>query len=256
MALTRFPNNPARPAMKSRLSIDMAGQPDDVSCGPTCLQALYRYYGNDLPINQLIDEVRMLDEGGTMAVFLANHALRNGYRATIYTYNLQLFDPSWFKGDTDIAERLQKQARHKRARRLQIATKGYLEFLRLGGEVRFREMNARLIRDYLRRGIPMLTGLSSTYLYDAMREVPDTNADDDLRGEPAGHFVILSGYDPETRHVRIADPWPEHPYEPAHDYEVTISRLVGAILLGVVTYDANLLVIEPNDEVLKTRDKA
>ena len=232
--------------MSTNLTIDMAAQPDDVTCGPTCLQALYRYYGGKPNITQLSKEVRMLDEGGTMAVFLANHALANGYTARIYTYNLQLFDPSWFDNPAvDLAERLRAQARLKRARRLQVATRGYLQFLELGGELRLQDLNANLIRKYLRRGTPILTGLSSTYLYRSMREIDETCADDDIRGEPAGHFVVLSGYDPESRHVRIADPWPEHPYEPSHDYEVTIDRLIGAILLGVMTYDANLLIIEP-----------
>ena len=234
--------------MPSNLNIQIARQPDDVSCGPTCLQAIYRYFGGDPPISILTNEVRMLEEGGTMAVFLANHALANGYTARIYTYNLQLFDPSWFDGEVDIAERLRAQAKHKHSRRLRIATKGYLEFLRLGGELMFRDLSARLIRDTLRRGLPILTGLSSTYLYHAMREIPDTCADDDVRGEPAGHFVVLSGYDVKTHKVRVADPWPEHGYESAHEYHVSLERLIGAILLGVVTYDANLLIIEPRKE--------
>jgi len=37
--------------------------------------------------------------GGTLAVNLANHALRRGYRALIVTYNLTVFDPSWFRAD-------------------------------------------------------------------------------------------------------------------------------------------------------------
>ena len=234
--------------MPSRLDISIARQPDDVSCGPTCLQAIYNYYGDDPPIEQLVEEVRMLDEGGTLAVFLANHALSNGYSARIYTYNLQLFDPSWFSAGVDLAERLKGQSRHKRNRRLRIATRGYLEFLQLGGELRFRDLSAGLIRDTLRRGIPILTGLSATYLYHSKRELPDSCEEDDIRGEPAGHFVVVSGYDPHTRQVRIADPWPEHGYTAGHDYEVNLDRLIGAILLGVVTYDANLLIIEPREK--------
>lgn len=234
--------------MDMHLPVDMANQPDDVSCGPTCLQAVYRYYGDDPPIGQLIEEVRMLEEGGTMAVFLANHALRNGYRATIYTYNLQLFDPSWFDNPAiSLSERLDKQAQHKDSPRLQKATRGYLEFLDLGGEVRFRDLTPRLIRDYLRREIPMLTGLSSTYLYHSMREIPDSSEDDDIRGEATGHFVICCGYDSESREVLIADPWAEHPFGEQPQYAVSMERLMGAILLGVITYDANLLVIEPGE---------
>lgn len=235
--------------MDIHLPVQMANQPDDVSCGPTCLQAVYRYYGIDPPIKKLIEEVRMLREGGTMAVFLANHALRNGFKATIYTYNLQLFDPSWFSDDSvPLATRLKKQARYKKASKLQVATRGYLEFLKLGGEVRLRDLTPRLIRKYLKRDKPILTGLSSTYLYHATREIPDTCEDDDIRGEVAGHFVICCGYNSEEREVLIADPWAEHPFGEESYYSVDMERLMGAILLGVITYDANLLIIEPKED--------
>ncbi|MGB1582002.1 MAG: C39 family peptidase [Nevskiales bacterium] len=232
--------------MTAKLDVQIARQPDDVTCGPTCLQAVYRYYGSDPAIAQLVQEVRMLDEGGTLAVFLANHALENGYRARIYTFNLQLFDPSWFgRPDVDLAQCLKEQAKHKPARKLQIATQGYLKFLQLGGELAFADLTAKLLRRYLRRGIPILTGLSSTCLYRSTREIPDTNQDDAIRGEPAGHFVVISGYDKDKKQVHIADPWPEHPYEPPHNYDVTLDRLINAILLGAVTYDSNLLIITP-----------
>ena len=37
----------------------------------------------------------------TLAVLLGCHALRRGYEATIYTFNLQVFDPTWFEEPTD-----------------------------------------------------------------------------------------------------------------------------------------------------------
>jgi hypothetical protein len=54
------------------VSIDFSiqRQPDDSSCGPTCLHAVYRYYGLQKPLSQLMSEVQMLREGGTLAVFL------------------------------------------------------------------------------------------------------------------------------------------------------------------------------------------
>ena len=57
----------------------------------------------------------------------------------------------------------------------------------------------------------MITGLSATYLYRAVRDIPDTNADDDVRGEPVGHFVVLTGYRRDTREILIADPLEGNP---------------------------------------------
>ena len=87
-------------------------QPDDETCGPTCLHAVYQYFGDELPLDDVTAEVPRLVRGGTLAVSLANHALRRGYRALIYTYNLSVFDPTWFGRRTpDLIERLRAQAR-------------------------------------------------------------------------------------------------------------------------------------------------
>lgn len=85
--------------MRKELSLDfdIQSQPDEVTCGPTCLHALYQYYGEDISLKQVIREVKQLKAGGTLAVMLGNHALQRGYKAYIYTYNLNVFDPSWFK---------------------------------------------------------------------------------------------------------------------------------------------------------------
>jgi hypothetical protein len=68
---------------------------------------------------------------------------------------------------------------------------------------------------------------------------------DDIRGLPTGHFVVLSGYKLNNRTVRVADPYSSNPKYSKHYYDVKVDRLVNSILLGILTYDANLLVLEP-----------
>ncbi len=226
-------------------------QPDDSTCGPTCLQAVYRYYGLDLPLDQLIGEVPALETSGTLAVFLAQHALRQGFDATIHTYNLSVFDPSWFDPPVeDLSTRLRAQAAAKpEDARLQVATEAYLEFLRLGGEIVYEDLTPELVRGHLRRGRPILTGLSATYLYGCARETgTDRLRYDDIRGTPTGHFVVLAGYDPDEREVLIADPLRDNPLTGSQRYRLPMQRVLGAILLGVLTYDANFLVLEPRED--------
>ncbi len=233
--------------MKSRLHLEILPQPDDTTCGPTCLHAIYRYYGDDISLDEVIEGVECMEHGGTLAVFLACHALRRGYRARIYTYNLHFFDPTWFRPEgPDIRERLLAQLRVKRVRpHLREATRGYLEFLRLGGEIRFEDLTAGLIRRYLKRAIPILTGLSATFLYRAPREIPEIDEDDDVGGDPSGHFVVLCGYDRERKTVLLADPYLPNPVSPIQYYEVGMSRVLCSILLGILTHDANFLIIQP-----------
>jgi len=223
----------------------MMPQPDETTCGPTCLHAIYRYWGERESLEQVITRTRKLERGGTVAVFLACDALRKGYQTTIYTYNLSVFDPTWFTGGVDIAERLGQQRQVKSDARLQRVTEGYLEFLSLGGRLRLADLSRPLIRGFLRRGLPILTGLSSTYLYRAPREYGPHDRPDDVRGTPAGHFVVIAGYDRKQRSVLVADPYAPHPYGPTHDYWINIDRFLCAVLLGIVTHDANLLVIRP-----------
>jgi ABC-type bacteriocin/lantibiotic exporter with double-glycine peptidase domain len=63
--------------LESLLRVEILPQPDDTACGPTCLHALYRYYGDQIPLERVISEVTRLEEGGTVAC----QALRLGYQA-------------------------------------------------------------------------------------------------------------------------------------------------------------------------------
>jgi hypothetical protein len=232
------------PSDRHRLRLEVLRQPDATTCGPTCLHGIYRYYDDPIELPDVVAEVTSLPGGGTLAVWLACHALRRGYRATIFTYNLHLFDPTWFEGDPSrLPGLLTEQVRVKRDRKLRLATEAYLEYFELGGELRFEELTAELVRRPLRQGHPVLTGLNATYLYGCARELDDEY--DPIGGTSAGHFVVVSGYDPDTRKVIVADPLHDNPRFGTHEYHVSASRLIGAVLLGIVTYDANLLVISP-----------
>ena len=233
---------------KVELPVQILPQPDEVTCGPTCLQAIYRYWREDESLEALIARTGKLDEGGTFAVLLACDALRQGYEATIYTYNLNVFDPSWFAHhDVDISDRLRRQREVKSDYRLRHATDGYLEFLSLGGRLRMKDLSRGLVFGLLRRGLPILSGLSSTYLYRVAREFGTEDTPDDIRGTPSGHFVVIAGYDHERRKLLVVDPYQPNPFAGAHKYWLGIDRVLGAVLLGIVTHDANLLVIRPRD---------
>jgi hypothetical protein len=235
--------------MVRRIHLEMKPQPDDYTCGPTCLQAVYSYFNDSIPLEEVIGEVDRLEDGGTLGVMLANHALERGYKATIYTYNLRIFDPTWFDIPQGmLAIKLDQMLAHQAPEsKLALAIQHYLKFLHNGGEIRFKDLNANLLRYYLKREIPILTGLSSTYLYRCARErdAGDKMIYDDIKGIPTGHFVVLSGYKLNNRTVRVSDPYSSNPKYLKHYYDVKVDRLINAILLGILTYDANLVVIEP-----------
>lgn len=234
------------------IHIPIHTQPDDETCGPTSLHAIYQFYGLNISLEQVITEVKRSASGGTLAPFLGIHALSKGFDAYIYINNLNIFDPTWFIGEPPtpayLIQKLEEQCAFQDDKAVIQASHAYEEFLKLGGEIRFKTLNIGLLKKYFSAKIPVLTALSSTYLYRCKRELftkEGKSISDDIRGKPCGHFVILCGYDDKKRLIVVADPHRENPISHDNNYKVSSSRLINSILLGVYTFDANLLIIQP-----------
>jgi hypothetical protein len=226
-----------------KIHVDVSAQPDDESCGVTCLQAIYRYYGHPVAMDALKKEVVHWQTGGTVGVNLGRHALAHGFTAEIYTYNIKIFDPTWRQlAQEELAAKLRLRRKKIRSSREKKIIGFYLEFLREGGKVRFDDLDENLIQRQFNVRRPVICGLSSTYLYQSMRELPD-NQESDLLGHPVGHFVVVSGYDPGTREVKIHDPLRRTSISDTGTYSLPFQKFSNALMLGILTYDANLLVI-------------
>lgn len=233
--------------MKKFIDLNMTGQPDYTSCGPTSLYAIYNYWNDDISKEELLAEIAQFDEGGgTLAVILGIHAIRRGYKVKIYNYNINIFDPSWFSLSRELLiSKLEKRIKVREGFAKEVmAMNHYIEYIRLGGKMLFNDLNNRLIKKYLKKEIPILAGLSSTWLYQTMREDQITNEDDDIAGHPAGHFVVVHGIDLKGKLVHVADPYRPNPISGTNYYKVELDRLINSILLGITSYDGNLLIIE------------
>lgn len=236
-------------AEKCLQDFEIRAQPDDVTCGPTSLHAVYSHFGLGQSLRGLIDEIHSLKEGGTLAAFLGIDALQRGFSARLYSYDLKVFDPSW-RGlsSVELSSKLNRQLQFKKGKKFRVSTEAYLRFLDLGGEIAFDDLTPKLLRRVLDAGLPLLTGLSASYLYRSKREYTDRHDrahEDDLRGAPVGHFVVLCGR--RGKRIRVADPYYDNPMSHGHFYHVDVQRLIRSILLGAITYDANLLVLAPGE---------
>ncbi|MCB1120228.1 MAG: hypothetical protein KJT03_01660 [Verrucomicrobiae bacterium] len=226
-------------------------QPDDETCGPTSLHAVYAHHGLNLDLMEVIRDIPRLEGGGTLAVLLGQDALRRGFEATLYSYNLRVFDPTWKNLSREVLiQKLEEQQSHKHGKRFSVASRGYLDFLKQGGCLHFDDPTPTFFRELFQKNLPVLCGLSATYLYQTARERTRSNGQvvfDDIRGEPSGHFVVLCGG--EEDRVCVADPNRDNPFSESLYYEVDIHRLIPSIFMGVMTYDANLLVIAPSNRM-------
>lgn len=224
------------------LEVPRYQQPDDTTCGPTCLAQVYAYYGHREPIVDVITATPRNPDGGTLGVNLGLVALESGYCVTLYSYNLRVFDPTWFELPRhQLVRKLVARRQTVRSEKLRRAIDAYSDFLERGGEIRFDLLAGELIASILADGKPIITGLSATYLYRTPRELDDEY--DDVRGLPAGHFVVINGHDPETGSFLVTDPSPHAPFGESGRYAVESGRLIASILLGDLTYDAVLLVL-------------
>lgn len=234
------------------IDIKINSQPDDETCGATCLHAIYNYYNLSSSLTEIIKNVERSMSGGTLAPYLGQHALQEGFDSTVYVNNLNVFDPSWFKhgevSSEKLIAKLEAQIQYKQDPCIVQSSIAYQQYVKMGGIVLFRTLNVKLLQNYFKQKIPILTGLSATYLYSSAREhfTPEgISIYDDIRGTPCGHFVVLCGYDEKKKRVVVADPHRENPLSHNNYYTVSSHHLINAILLGVLTYDANLLIIQP-----------
>ena len=67
--------------------------------------------------------------------------------------------------------------------------------------------------------------------------------------------MVLTGYREVSREVRVADPWHPHTTSKSRSYWLAMSRVINSILLGIVTYDANLLIIEKKADPVEGRSR-
>jgi hypothetical protein len=230
------------------LQVEGFTQPDDVTCGPTCLRKVYAYLGVDLPLDRVLGEIDRNEDGGTLAVFLGLAALRRGFRARIYSYDLRIFDPTWSTlARGELTQKIRLRIPYLTSAKGRRSATAYLEFLELGGKLGFEELTPKLLKRILDRNHPILAGLSATHLYGFSRErhdpVTHELVDDDVAGDPTGHFVVITGYEQWGRRFVVRDPSAHVPRTPDGRLVVDAQRLINSILLGDLTYDAVLLEV-------------
>ena len=115
------------------MDIKILQQPDDVTCGPTSLQAVYNHLGYKISLKQLISEIEFLEDGGTLGVFLGIDALKRGFKVTLHSYNLTLLDPTWSTlSMPELKAKLELLHKAKHAPKLRKGIEAYIRFIDLG----------------------------------------------------------------------------------------------------------------------------
>jgi ABC-type bacteriocin/lantibiotic exporter with double-glycine peptidase domain len=123
----------------SMIEIVIQVQPDDETCGPTSLHAIYKYYGLNISLNDIIQTVERSISGGTLSPMLGKHALQQGFQTKIYIYNLNIFDPTWFEQNQEdnefLIKKLRAQMKFKKDQYIAKESLAYIDYLKHGGTI-------------------------------------------------------------------------------------------------------------------------
>ncbi len=123
------------------INLPIHSQPDDETCGPTCLHAIYSFYGLQMELDDVIASIERSLSGGTLAPLLGKHALVRGFDTTIYVNDLTIFDPTWFKQgiscNDELLAKLAAQLKYKDGEGIVQSSIAYQQYLQLGGKFVF-----------------------------------------------------------------------------------------------------------------------
>jgi len=209
------------------------------NCGPTALTQLFHYFGINQSVDKTIEQTSMIPGLGTYDGNLGCTAIKNGFKVTITPQNWHVFDPTWLSLDkAGLLNKLKARTAVVKDKHLDASTKGFIEFLELGGKLEFKDYSKDLLNEKLTVG-PYIVGLCSTYLYGEKRI--KNGIKDDVKGDRIGHFVVVDGYNPNTDEFAIKDPWHSIPFSKDGSYKLKSDRLITAMLLGEATYDATIV---------------
>ncbi|MBN1900523.1 hypothetical protein JW926_04265 [Candidatus Sumerlaeota bacterium] len=222
-----------------KLDIAPEIQPDDISCGLSCLKMVLDYYDQEQDMQALSEICPPLYDIGLFDSQLGKTAIDLGFDVTIYTYNYRIFHPIWNRLHlSDLIGKLVIKQACAMTPHQALSARHYIEYLQKGGELLFYPLSKELILAHLDQEIPVIAALDMSFLYDCVAFY------DEFSEYRATHFVIIHGYDPKRNVFHVCDPWHSIPIPHENGrYAVDADRVINAIFLGQDRNDSSLIVI-------------
>jgi hypothetical protein len=210
-----------------KIDVPLVKQKDKNGCGAAGMSMIYKFFGVNLSQEEIIKKIGGLTRWGSFTVDHALMANELGFSTTVYSYNLEYYDPSDSKLSRKelikkTGELIKKENRQYNIREL----KSILKVLRSDVSYEMRIPTLNSIKKFLDKRIPVVVAVNSAVLFEKKK---------DLRW---GHFLALTGY--EKNRFYYNDP---------HGIKGTISdeKLIFALSNNVFDSSAYLLVIKPKN---------
>lgn len=213
--------------------------------GAETLRGIYAYYGEDISMDDLVVSTTRFSNRRLRPLALAIDALERGYAVTVHCCDTRIFDLSWMGlVSSELKEKLEYHKSKADSVHLTQTFDAYIQILEKGGTIDLSEINRAVIRKAVELKAPIIAAVSATHLFHSKREYLDSKDRpvlDDAKGKTAGHLVAVTAW--VGKEITLHDPYLANPITGKAKYKVYISRLMRSILLGVLSYDAQMVVI-------------
>lgn len=226
-------------------------QTTDYNCGPTVLSAVLNHFNIAVSPDEISNNLRYFtEEHGTFITCLGMYALEKNLDATIYTYDLDVFDLTWNNGTDELLYHLNKMLLkcNTEDEMKRLAIQYYIEFLKNGGHIEICPDFNFTFNNIFSKERAVIAGVSSQILYRGSRI--NDNGDYDIYGKQEGHFIIA---EPAVNAsymgiVDISDPYGLKSKYGKLNYSITFDTFVQAVLQSTHTHDGAWLEITKQKE--------
>jgi hypothetical protein len=222
-------------------------------CMQTATTQLLSFFDPKVKVENVIKEVPVYVENGekigTSPGHLAAYLAQQGYKTTVYIFDVELFDPSWDGKPGDEIIKLLKErgdavpTNSWLAKYKHVLIDGWKLFVKSGGTFKQPSLSIKLLHDLLVNH-PFLLMVNSTYLNHTSKQKYDLATDkfikDAIIGRSLTHAVTCAGYKDGT--FLIVDPDPPKGEE-QHRW-IKSDHLIASVMAAQTESDNLLMVID------------
>jgi len=222
-------------------------------CMQTATTQLLSFFDPSIHVEDVIKNVPVYIENGekigTSPGHLAAYLAQQGYKTTVYVFDVELFDPSWNGESSNKIIELLKQRQDGipsnswLARYHHVLIDGWELFVDSGGVFMQPSLSIKLLRDLV-KDHPFLMMVNSTYLNHASKQQynkeTDKFEDDSINGRSLTHGVTCAGY--KDGSFLIVDPDPPEGQD-QHRW-IKEDHLITSIMAAQTESDNLLVVID------------
>lgn len=224
-------------------------------CMQTATTQLLSYFDPSVTVEEVIKNVPVYVENGekigTSPGHLATYLAQQGYKTTVYMFDIELFDLSWDgESPAQIIDNLKKRqegipSNAWLSKYHHILVDGWELFVKEGGTFAQPSLSIQLLKDLVEKN-PFLMMVNSTYLNHTFKQQYNKETDkfeeDTINGRSLTHAVTCAGY--KEGSFLIIDPDPPKGQE-QHRW-IKEDHLIASIMAAQTESDNLLMVINRN----------